>query len=461
MFAKCLQSCRFELFKLFNIMATLKFRLNSKKENATIYCYFSIGRGQFYQRKTRETINPEYWNAKKGEPKNIQSGTKELINDLQTLKQKLSDIESYVLKQYKDRKDDEIINGVWLDEVLEAFYSGGRRIEKLDYLDVYLEHYKTEILPYRKYRGKKITPNTIKKHETLINKLQEFIKSENRKIKVSDYGVELSNRFEKYLENEGLSKITIGRYIKFPKTFITQSASLGLETNKTLSEIEGYTDNTPTVYITEPELKQIQNTIFLNKNLETAKDWLIIGFYTGQRASDLLQMNKEQITTIDGNLFVNLTQRKTKTPVLIPLHDEVKKILDKRNGDFPPKFSDNLESAKTFFNKYLRVITKQANIDRLEYGKKWNEETKRYDYDKYPIHEIISSHVCRRSFATHNYAKIPTPIIMAITGHKTEKEFLNYIGKDFNDLSKQMLEYWKQQKETETKEPQQNTKTAN
>ena len=442
-------------------MATLKFRLNSKKENAPIYCYFSIGRGQFYQRKTRETINPEHWNTKKGEPKNIQSGTKELLNDLQTLKQKLSDIESYVLKQYKDRKDDEIINGVWLDEVLEAFYSGGRRIEKLDYLDVYLEHYKTEILPYRKYRGKKITPNTIKKHETLINKLQEFIKSENRKIKVSDYGVELSNRFEKYLENEGLSKITIGRYIKFPKTFITQSASLGLETNNTLSEIEGYTDNTPTVYITETELKQIQNTIFLNKNLETAKDWLIIGFYTGQRASDLLQMNKEQITTIDGNLFVNLTQRKTKTPVLIPLHDEVKKILDKRNGDFPPKFSDNLESAKTFFNKYLRVITKQANIDRLEYGKKWNEETKRYDYDKYPIHEIISSHVCRRSFATHNYAKIPTPIIMAITGHKTEKEFLNYIGKDFNDLSKQMLEYWKQQKETETKEPQQNTKTAN
>ena len=442
-------------------MATLKFRLNSKKENAPIYCYFSIGRGQFYQRKTRETINPEHWNTKKGEPKNIQSGTKELLNDLQTLKQKLSDIESYVLKQYKDRKDHEIINGVWLDEVLEAFYSGGRRIENLDYLDVYLEHYKTEILPFRKYRGKKITPNTIKKHETLINKLQEFIKSENRKIKVSDYGVELSNRFEKYLENEGLSKITIGRYIKFPKTFITQSASLGIETNNTLSEIEGYTDNTPTVYITEPELKQIQNTIFLNKNLETAKDWLLIGFYTGQRASDLLQMNKEQITTIDGNLFVNLTQRKTKTPVLIPLHDEVKKILDKRNGDFPPKFSDNLESAKTFFNKYLRVITKQANIDRLEYGKKWNEETKRYDYDKYPIHEIISSHVCRRSFATHNYAKIPTPIIMAITGHKTEKEFLNYIGKDFNDLSKQMLDYWKQQKDTETKEPQQNTKTAN
>jgi hypothetical protein len=42
-----------------------------------------------------------------------------------------------------------------------------------------------------------------------------------------------------------------------------------------------------------------------------------------------------------------------------------------------------------------------------------------------------------------------------------KKEFLNYIGKDYNDLSKQMLEYWKQQRQNETAEPQQNTKTAN
>jgi integrase len=434
---------------------------NSKKENATIYCYFSIGRGQFYQRKTRETINPENWNAKKGEPKNIQSGTKELLIDLQTLKQKLSDIESYVLKQYKDRKDDEIINGVWLDEVLEAFYSGGRKIQQLDYLENYLDYYRNEVLPFRKTRGKRIEESTIKKQITIINKIKDFIKSQNKKVKVSDYDVNLSNKFELYLEEQGIAKGTIGRYIKYPKTIISHAKSIGISINESLSEIKGYTTDTPTIYITETELKQIQNTVFLNTNLETTKDWLIIGFYTGQRVSDLLQMNKKQLITLEGNLFVNLSQKKTKTPVLIPLHDEVKKILDKRNGEFPPKFSDNLESAKTLFNNNLRVIAKQSDLNRLDYGKKWNNETKRFDYGKYPLYEIISSHVCRRSFATHNYAKIPTPIIMAITGHKTEKEFLNYIGKDFNDLSKQMLEYWKQQKETETIKPQQNTKTAN
>jgi integrase len=46
---------------------------------------------------------------------------------------------------------------------------------------------------------------------------------------------------------------------------------------------------------------------------------------------------------------------------------------------------------------------------------------------KYPKYELVSSHVCRRSFATKLYRKIDTLTIMKITGHKTEKQFLEYI----------------------------------
>ena len=462
MFARCLQSCKFELFKLY-IMATLKFRLLSKKDNAPIYCYFSIGRGKFYQRKTRETINPENWNTKKGEPKNIQSGTQKNLNDLQKLKQRLTELESYVLEQYRTRKDDEIINGIWLDEIITAFYSGGRKIQQLDYLENYLEYYKTEVLPFRKIRGQRITESTIKKQITIINKIKDFIKSQNKKIKVSDYDVNLSNKFELYLENQGIAKGTIGRYIKYPKTIISHAKTVGIETNESLSEIKGYTTETPTIYITETELKQIQNTIFLNKNLETAKDWLIIGFYTGQRASDLLQMNKKQLITIEGDLFVNLSQKKTKTPVLIPLHDEVKKILNKRNGEFPPVFSENVESAKTLFNNHLETVCKLAEINRLEYGRVYDKTEKRFVFAHYPFYELISSHVCRRTFATMYYGKMPTVVIMSVTGHKTETEFLGYIGIDNSTLSEQMYSYWEQldnDAKTALIEPQQN-KTAN
>ncbi|MDR6405874.1 MULTISPECIES: tyrosine-type recombinase/integrase [Chryseobacterium] len=425
-------------------MATLKFLLHSKKSNASIYCYLSEGRGKFYQRKTRETINPENWNPKKGQPKNITSGTEKTLKENETLKQRLSEIESFILEQYRNRTETEIINGEWLEEIITAYYSGGRKLQQLDYLDNYLEYYKTEVLPFRKHRGKRITEATKKKQKTIINKIQEFTKSLNKRLKVSDYDVSVSNKFEQFLENQGIAKGTIGRYIKYPKTIISHAKTLNIEINNNLSEIKGYTTETPTIFITEAELQEIQKLTFLKPELETTKDWLIIGFYTGQRASDLFKMNTKMFLSIDNEVFINLNQQKTKNGVLIPLHNEVKKVLDKRNGNFPPTFSDNIESAKTIFNKHLRVVAKQANINRLEFGKKWDDETKRNIYGKYPLCEIISSHVCRRSFATHNYIKVPTPIIMAITGHKTEKEFLNYIGRDFNDLSKEMLSYWKQ-----------------
>ena len=61
------------------------------------------------------------------------------------------------------------------------------------------------------------------------------------------------------------------------------------------------------------------------------------------------------------------------------------------------------------------------------------------------------------------YGKMPTVVIMSVTGHKTEKEFLGYIGIDNSTLSEQMYTYW-EQLDNDAKnaliEPQQTT-TAN
>ena len=61
-------------------------------------------------------------------------------------------------------------------------------------------------------------------------------------------------------------------------------------------------------------------------------------------------------------------------------------------------------------------------------------------YEKW---KVISSHVCRRSFATNFYGRIPTSILMNITAHGTETVFLSYIGKTTYDNAYQMFEYFK------------------
>ena len=62
----------------------------------------------------------------------------------------------------------------------------------------------------------------------------------------------------------------------------------------------------------------------------------------------------------------------------------------------------------------------------------------------FPKYELITSHCFRRSFATNYYKKIPTAVLMSITGHSKESLFLSYINqredKDANaDLFMKLL----------------------
>ena len=57
--------------------------------------------------------------------------------------------------------------------------------------------------------------------------------------------------------------------------------------------------------------------------------------------------------------------------------------------------------------------------------------------------ELVSSHTCRRSFCTNQFLKgVPSLMIRKISGHKTEKAFLEYIKVDEELAAKEMMKYW-------------------
>jgi hypothetical protein len=55
---------------------------------------------------------------------------------------------------------------------------------------------------------------------------------------------------------------------------------------------------------------------------------------------------------------------------------------------------------------------------------------------------LVSSHIGRRSFATNNYGRIPTSLLINVTGHSTEGMFLEYIGKSNTEKAIQLAEYF-------------------
>lgn len=103
----------------------------------------------------------------------------------------------------------------------------------------------------------------------------------------------------------------------------------------------------------------------------------------------------------------------------------------------------------------IKVVAEKAGItDEVEGAKikeikvkKNGKESKihRKKFGKYPKHELVTSHICRRSFATNLYGKIDTLTIMKITGHQTEKQFLDYIKITPKEYAIKLKELWSQQ----------------
>ena len=72
----------------------------------------------------------------------------------------------------------------------------------------------------------------------------------------------------------------------------------------------------------------------------------------------------------------------------------------------------------------------------------YEDGRKRTEKGKFEKWELVSSHIGRRSYATNNFDKIPLRLVMNVTGHTTEKMFLNYVGKSNKDIALELTKYF-------------------
>jgi len=420
-------------------MATIKYQLQSKSDNAPIYLRLSLGRAKSLKRKTSLSIDSKEWSATTGLPKQTYADNKKITSKLRKLK-------TFVLDEVNEANSNGLeIDGNWLQSKIDLHFNKSE-VKDLDYLTTYGEYFLKNLKYKSNSKGKiGVSKSTEKKYKTIVNKLIAFDKSKGKQTKLTDVNLVFRSDLIDYFNDvDRLSDNTIGRYLKFVKSICLDAQKNSFKVSKQLEHFQGFTIKAPKVILTLEEIEQIKNTDFVNDAHEIAKDWLIIGCFTGQRVSDLMRMTSEMIEHIKDYDFIVLEQIKTKKTVQIPIHFEVKEILDKRNGEFPPVFTTNVDSNKAMFNRYLKQLCKLAEINTIVEGNKFDEVNKRYINGNYPKHELVASHICRRSFASNHYATelYPTPILMNITAHGTEKMFLEYIGKEPIDYSVQLAKIW-------------------
>jgi len=230
------------------------------------------------------------------------------------------------------------------------------------------------------------------------------------------------------LEVKKYSINTAGRQFGTLKTIVSEAKKYDIKVHKYAKYIKGfYKPKEPqTINTLNPEeILRICNLSIDNPSLENARKWMILGLHVGQRVSDLLNIKEKNIrkSKVIG-FYIDIIQKKTGHKITIGVANPYAiKIIE---TGLPYKVHDRL------FNKQMRQILELAGITQKVQGYKFCNKTKRRVLGIYKKCDIMASHDLRRSFATNYYGKIETPIIMRMTGHSRENNFLRYIGASEN-----------------------------
>ncbi|MGE4347921.1 MAG: hypothetical protein AB7D46_11000 [Flavobacteriaceae bacterium] len=67
---------------------------------------------------------------------------------------------------------------------------------------------------------------------------------------------------------------------------------------------------------------------------------------------------------------------------------------------------------------------------------------KRKKIGVYKKHQLITSHICRRSFATNLIGKVPNQVIMDVAGWSNEAQMFAYNKQTNRESAIKLKEYW-------------------
>lgn len=410
-------------------MATATYRVKTQADLNTIYFRLRIGRSKDLEIALDDFKCPkDRWSSAKQQILPTDVVNYKRINIL------LEKLNRHIMDLVNNDYESKIkYSTQWFRTETFTFLNKQDKIEedlyKIYVIDFY-EHYKTNILPKEKSKDgiSKLSIQTKKNFSSAFSKYEKFENSlAKTKFKLKEFDDLILEDYKNFLfYNEKLSVETTNKYIKTFLSVLDHAKKNGLFKNdlnfKKIPKPKNI-ENTP--YLNFDEIDRILK-LNLSGYLDNARDWLIIGCETGLRVSDLLNLNSG---CIQDDEFIRIIAIKTKETVVIPLSVRVKEILTKNSG-FPRKISSQK------FNEYIKKVCLKADITQLVKGEKLKDIAlpdktviKRKVEGYYPKYKLISSHTCRRSFATNWYKTgvIPNHIIMAITGHKSEAVFMNYI----------------------------------
>ena len=248
-----------------------------------------------------------------------------------------------------------------------------------------------------KIRTEDKAPETIRQNESEVNKLKAYKSS----LLLKDVTPDFLQGYKTHLVKLGNKNNTLWKSFKFVRLVILSAIKNKLITDNPFDifEMPRYKDPDK-LYNTEDEIKAYEAINDLPEGILFAKDWYVIGCYTGLRFGDMAAFDRRK--NVVNNRLVLYT-KKTRDVVSLPFTDKLRELFDKVDYKAIPY-------SNTHFNRLLKQVDPSLNAHKA-----------RHSFAVLCASKGISQEVTAKLLGHSNLKT--TEIYYKITGKRIDSEF--------------------------------------
>ena len=336
-------------------------------------------------------INPDYWDS--GKQKALPQNKENII-----LNNKLSLIDQQIDKAFLMLQI--LPNDFDVDDIYRK-YKGEDSKEEITILGAYdLHNNKTE-----KLIGIDFNKLSWSRYVESRRKVALFITKfyKRKDVKLNDLDLKFIQDLEYFFKTElKLKQATVYRSIQRVKKIIQFAISENYLKKDPFHLYKNKKYKTVIIYLTDVELKKLEEHNFSQERLQQVKDMFIFCCYTGLAYTEMSTLTTKNIEIgFDGNEWIQMIRKKTNRKISIPILPKAREILDKYDDKLP-----TLSNQK--FNSYLKEISELVGINKK-----------------------LTHHTARKTFATTVllFNNVPMEIVSELLGHSNMNITQSHYGK--------------------------------
>jgi integrase len=407
-------------------MGSIGFRIRTKMRNkeVPVYVYMHNPNSKRYECKTGLFVYAADWQLEAQRARPDTHANFELNEHLDQLR-------IYLLRAVnRDQSLGIAFSKHWLSNQIALFFNRSPRHQEQTLLyqaEYYIERAGRKRSPVSGSAG--LSHSAIKNHLWFYSVIESYQKIRNTVFYLDEINESWVHDFLFYLHHDKDHSINVvATATRMLKSILNDARRQGLKVHPYSKHLKVYkmrTEDRRPITLTLEEIEKLKQLgPALSEPLYTHWVWMLIGLHIGQRAGDLLALNSTQIRLLGHKALVDVLQQKTKRVVTIGVVDPI--VVELLSRPLPKK-------VRLFqFNKKIKELCKLAGIDHLVEGYRVQPGLLRKKLGLHPKCELIASHDLRRTFATNHYGRVPTPVLMQITGHVREHTFLQYVNRTQN-----------------------------